>query len=157
MPTKIRATSKGPYEVANAQPTPAAIPIILTKMYIHLRPYTLAIGDQNRGAIPAKTMARVVVYDVVVIDRSRYSESGRKPAFCGKSVSSPTQIQWICYPTIAPCENGPRKARKETCSSTSSLNHLLQLSGSDLVSIKVVYAAETLTPWGSLDGCGFKG
>ena len=31
--------------------------------------------------MPAQTIARVVVYEVVVIERSRYSESGRKPAF----------------------------------------------------------------------------
>lgn len=41
----------------------------------------LLIGDQKRGAMPARTMARVVVYEVLVIDRSRYSDSGRKPAF----------------------------------------------------------------------------
>lgn len=81
MPTKIRATSRGPYDVASAQPTPAAIPITLTMMYIHLRPYTVAIGDQTSGAIPANTIASVVVYDVVVMDRSKYSDRGRNPAF----------------------------------------------------------------------------
>lgn len=32
MPTKIRETSRGPYEAADALPTPAAMPTTETKM-----------------------------------------------------------------------------------------------------------------------------